>query len=64
MPNPDTTAITGQLERYEQALNSSDVDAVMRLYSDDAVFMPQHSLPVAGAGVPDLPISRSSRPSG
>ncbi|TFZ47804.1 SgcJ/EcaC family oxidoreductase [Stenotrophomonas maltophilia] len=50
MPNPDTTAITRQLERYEQALNSSDVDAVMRLYSDDAVFMPQHSLPVAGAG--------------
>lgn len=50
MPNPDTTAITRQLERYERALNSSDVDAVMRLYSDDAVFMPQHSLPVAGAG--------------
>lgn len=50
MPNPDSTAITRQLERYEQALNSADVDAVMRLYADDAVFMPQHSLPVAGAG--------------
>ncbi|MCO7461115.1 MULTISPECIES: YybH family protein [Stenotrophomonas] len=50
MPTPDTTAITRQLERYEQALNNSDVDAVMRLYSDDAVFMPQHSLPVAGTG--------------
>lgn len=49
MPAQDTVAITRHLERYEKALNTSDVDAVMRLYSDDAVLMPQHSLPVAGA---------------
>lgn len=46
----DTTksAITQQLDRYEQALNASDVDSVMRLYGEDAVFMPQHGLPVVG----------------
>lgn len=41
-------AIHQQLNRYEQALNSSDVDRVMALYADDAVFMPQHSLPAVG----------------
>lgn len=41
-------AIHQQLNRYEQALNSSDVDRVMTLYADDAVFMPQHSLPAVG----------------
>lgn len=40
-----TAAIIQQLNRYEQALNSSDVERVMKLYADDAVFMPQHSLP-------------------
>lgn len=44
----DQEAITHQLERYEQALNASDVDAVMQLYAEDAVFMPQHSLPAVG----------------
>lgn len=42
------TAIHQQLNRYEQALNNSDVDRVMALYADDAVFMPQHSLPAVG----------------
>lgn len=42
------SAITRQLDRYEQALNASDVDGVMRLYAEDAVFMPQHSLPAVG----------------
>jgi uncharacterized protein (TIGR02246 family) len=41
-------AIRQQLHSYEQALNSSDVDRVMTLYADDAVFMPQHSLPAVG----------------
>ncbi|MDR7099345.1 uncharacterized protein (TIGR02246 family) [Lysobacter niabensis] len=41
-------AIHQQLNRYEQALNSADVDRVMTLYADDAVFMPQHSLPAVG----------------
>jgi uncharacterized protein (TIGR02246 family) len=41
-------AINQQLNRYEQALNSSDVDRVMMLYADDAVFMPQQSFPAVG----------------
>ena len=44
----DRTAITHQLNRYEQALNSADIDTVMKLYAQDAVFMPQHSLPAEG----------------
>lgn len=44
----DTAAITQQLDRYEQALNASDLDAVMSLYAEDAVFMPQHRLPAVG----------------
>lgn len=46
----DETAIRGQLQRYEHALNASDADSVMRLYADDAVFLPQHSLPAVGRG--------------
>ncbi|QWP75902.1 SgcJ/EcaC family oxidoreductase [Lysobacter sp. K5869] len=46
--NRDQTAIKRQLDRYEQALNSSDIDAVMQLYAADAVFMPQHSQPAVG----------------
>jgi len=44
----DQAAITRQLDLYEQALNSADIDTVMKLYASDAVFMPQHSLPVEG----------------
>ncbi|MGH8759212.1 MAG: YybH family protein [Burkholderiales bacterium] len=43
-----TAAISQQLNRYEQALNSADVERVMTLYADDAVFMPQHSQPAVG----------------
>jgi uncharacterized protein (TIGR02246 family) len=46
--NADTRAIRQQLQRYEQALNASDADAVMKLYAADAVFMPQHSSPAVG----------------
>lgn len=42
------TAVTQQLNHYEAALNASDVDGVMTLYADDAVFMPQNSLPAVG----------------
>ena len=42
------TAVTQQLNHYEAALNASDVDSVMTLYGDDAVFMPQHSPPAVG----------------
>jgi uncharacterized protein (TIGR02246 family) len=33
-------AITDVLDRYEQALNASDVDGVVRLFTDDAVLAP------------------------
>ena len=46
--NDAEAAIHQQLTRYEQALNGSDVDRVMALYADDAVFLPQHSLPAVG----------------
>lgn len=42
------TAVTQQLNHYEAALNASDVNGVMTLYADDAVFMPQNSLPAVG----------------
>lgn len=42
------TAVTQLLNSYEAALNASDVDRVMTLYADDAVFMPQNSPPVVG----------------
>ena len=38
----DEEAIRAVLGRYEQALNDSDTDTVMTLYTDDGVFMPQH----------------------
>jgi uncharacterized protein (TIGR02246 family) len=48
-PSTDANvAIRGQLQRYEQALNASDIDSVMTLYTADGVFMPQHSLPAVG----------------
>ena len=38
----DDKAIRALLARYEQALNTSNTEAVMALYTDDGVFMPQH----------------------
>ncbi|WP_158615310.1 SgcJ/EcaC family oxidoreductase [Acidipila sp. EB88] len=38
----DIQAITTLLEEYEQALNQSDTEAVMKLYAADGIFMPQH----------------------
>jgi uncharacterized protein (TIGR02246 family) len=40
--NPDEKAIAAVLLDYEGALNRSDTAAVMKLYSPDGVFMPQH----------------------
>lgn len=40
--------IQKQLDRYEQALNASNVENVLALYADDGIFMPQHSLPSVG----------------
>jgi uncharacterized protein (TIGR02246 family) len=42
-------AITALLGRYSKALNNSDTDAVMELYSADGVFMPQHFPSSVGA---------------
>ena len=44
----DHTKIEAVLSTYEKALNESSVDTVMTLYSNDGVFMPQHSLPNVG----------------
>lgn len=41
-------AITQQLQSYEQALNNSDVKAVVKLYADDSVLMPQETPTVVG----------------
>jgi uncharacterized protein (TIGR02246 family) len=44
----DDTPIRSVLSTYEQALNASDVGAVLKLYESDGVFMAQHSLPSVG----------------
>jgi uncharacterized protein (TIGR02246 family) len=43
-------AITEMLLRYQDALNGSDVDGVMKLYAVDGVFMPQNDESSVGAG--------------
>ena len=42
-------AITDTLRRYEAALNASNIGAVMKLYAEDGVFMPQHFPSAVGA---------------
>jgi uncharacterized protein (TIGR02246 family) len=44
----DEMAIRNVLEAYEAALNASDTRAVMPLYAEDGVFMPQNSQSVIG----------------
>lgn len=44
-----TAAITDTLRMYEAALNASDTSAVMKLYAQDGVFMPQHFPSAVGA---------------
>jgi uncharacterized protein (TIGR02246 family) len=41
--NADEKAIAGVLANYQDALNQSSTDAVMKLYASDGVFMPQNS---------------------
>jgi uncharacterized protein (TIGR02246 family) len=41
--NADETAIAAILASYQDALNQSSTDAVMKLYASDGVFMPQNS---------------------
>jgi uncharacterized protein (TIGR02246 family) len=47
--NAAETAVDEVLKQYEAALNASDTEAVMRLYADDGVFMPQNFPSSVGA---------------
>jgi len=47
--NANEKAVADALAKYEAALNGSDTDAVMRLYANDGVFMPQNSPSSVGA---------------
>src|SRR5712664_1847240 len=47
--NANEKAVAAVLAKYEDALNQSDTDAVMRLYANDGVFMPQNSPSSVGA---------------
>jgi uncharacterized protein (TIGR02246 family) len=47
--NAAEQAVDGVLKEYESALNASDTEAVMRLYADDGVFMPQNFPSSVGA---------------
>ena len=40
--NADEQAVAAALADYEQALNASNTAAVIKLYTPDGVFMPQH----------------------
>ena len=40
--NANEQAVVAVLAEYQDALNQSDTDAVMKLYASDGVFMPQH----------------------
>ncbi len=44
----DQEQIRGILDRYEAALNASDVDAVLALYAADGVFMPSNAPTAVG----------------
>jgi uncharacterized protein (TIGR02246 family) len=41
--SPNEKAVAEVLSKYQDALNTSDTDAVMKLYAFDGVFMPQNS---------------------
>jgi uncharacterized protein (TIGR02246 family) len=41
--NANEKAVAEALSKYQDALNKSDTDAVMKLYAFDGVFMPQNS---------------------
>jgi uncharacterized protein (TIGR02246 family) len=47
--NADENAIAAVLAKYQDALNQSNTDAVMKLYASDGVFMPQNSPSSIGA---------------
>ena len=41
-------AIEALINTYEKALNNNDIDAIMRLYGSEPVFMPQHAPALVG----------------
>lgn len=41
-------SIESVLKTYETALNTNDIDAILGLYGDDPVFMPQHAPALVG----------------
>ena len=47
--NADEEAVASVLANYQDALNASNTDAVMRLYSEEGVFMPPYSQSAIGA---------------
>ncbi|MGB2664622.1 MAG: SgcJ/EcaC family oxidoreductase [Candidatus Acidiferrum sp.] len=47
--NANEQAVAGVLGKYQDALNQSDTDAVLKLYASDGVFMPQNSPSSVGA---------------
>jgi uncharacterized protein (TIGR02246 family) len=47
--NANEKAVAEVLAKYQDALNQSDTDAVMKLYAPDGVFMAQHSPSSVGA---------------
>jgi uncharacterized protein (TIGR02246 family) len=47
--NANEKAVADVLAKYQDALNNSDTNAVMRLYADDGVFMPPYSQSAVGA---------------
>lgn len=49
MSSQNKQSIETLLRSYESSLNASDVDAVLKLYAKDGVFMPQHSPSLVGA---------------
>jgi uncharacterized protein (TIGR02246 family) len=44
-----TEGVTALLAKYNEALNASSTEAVMRLYAEDGVFMPPYSESAVGA---------------
>jgi len=47
--NANQKAVAEVLAQYQEALNQSRTDAVMKLYASDGVFMPQNSPSSVGA---------------
>jgi uncharacterized protein (TIGR02246 family) len=47
--NADEKAIASVLAKYQDALNQSSAESVMKLYAPDGVFMPQNSPSSVGA---------------